>query len=60
MIFTLLTFYQQYQYQLSAAGYSIMGLATLFSSKSAVVPIIAMGTALEIVNLLVLVVSKLV
>src|SRR5210317_2040936 len=46
MIFTLLTFFSAISISIIAAGYSIMGLATLFSG--AVVPIIAMGTALEI------------
>ena len=46
MIFTLLTFFSAISISVIAAGYSIMGLATLFSG--AVVPIIAMGTALEI------------
>ena len=46
MIFTLLTFFSAIFISIFAAGYSIMGLATLFSG--AVVPIIAMGTALEI------------
>ena len=46
MIFTLLTFLSAISISVIAAGYSIMGLATLFSG--AVVPIIAMGTALEI------------
>ena len=46
MIFTLLTFLSAISISIIAAGYSIMGLATLFSG--AVVPIIAMGTALEI------------
>jgi len=46
MIFTLLTFFSAILISVIAAGYSIMGLATLFSG--AVVPIIAMGTALEI------------
>ena len=46
MIFTLLTFLSAISISVIAAGYSIMGLATLFSG--AVVPIIAMGTALEV------------
>ena len=46
MIFTLLTFLSAISISVIAAGYSIMGLATLFSG--AVIPIIAMGTALEI------------
>ena len=46
MIFTILTFLSAISISVIAAGYSIMGLATLFSG--AVVPIIAMGTALEI------------
>ena len=46
MIFTLLTFFSAISISVIAAGYSIMGLATLFSG--AVIPIIAMGTALEI------------
>ena len=46
MIFIILTFLSAISISVIAAGYSIMGLATLFSG--AVVPIIAMGTALEI------------
>jgi len=46
MIFMLLTFFSAISISVIAAGYSIMGLATLFSG--AVIPIIAMGTALEI------------
>jgi len=46
MIFTLLTFLSAISISVIAAGYSIMGLATLFSG--AVVPIIAMGSALEV------------
>ena len=46
MIFTILTFLSAISISVIAAGYSIMGLATLFSG--AVIPIIAMGTALEI------------
>ena len=46
MIFTSLTFLSAISISVIAAGYSIMGLATLFSG--AVIPIIAMGTALEI------------
>ena len=46
MIFTLITFLSAISISVIAAGYSIMGLATLFAG--AVVPIIAMGTALEI------------
>ena len=46
MIFTILTFLSAISISVIADGYSIMGLATFFSG--AVVPIIAMGTALEI------------
>ena len=46
MIFTVLNVLSAISISVIAAGYSIMGLATLFSG--AAVPIIAMGTALEI------------
>ena len=46
MFLTLLTFLSAISISIIAAGYSIIGLATLFAG--AVVPIIAMGTALEI------------
>ena len=51
MIFTLITFLSAISISVIAAGYSIMGLATLFAG--AVVPIIAMGTALEIGKLVI-------
>ena len=43
MFLTLLTFISAIAISLIAAGYSILGLATLFA-----VPIIAMGSALEV------------
>ena len=46
MFLTLLTFLSAISISIIAAGYSIIGLATLFAG--AAVPIIAMGTALEI------------
>jgi len=46
MFLTLLTFLSAISISIIAAGYSIIGLATLFAG--AVVPIIAMGTALEV------------
>ena len=46
MFIILLTFLSRYLYLLSAAGYSIIGLATIFAG--AYVPIIAMGSALEV------------
>ena len=46
MFLTLLTFLSAISISLIAAGYSIVGLATLFAG--AVVPIIAMGSALEV------------
>jgi len=46
MFLTLLTFLSAISISMIAAGYSIIGLATLFAG--AAVPIIAMGTALEI------------
>jgi len=46
MFLTLLTFISAISISVIAAGYSIVGLATLFAG--AAVPIIAMGTALEI------------
>ena len=46
MFLTLLTFITAISISAIAAGYSIIGLATLFAG--AAVPIIAMGTALEI------------
>ena len=46
MFLILLTFISAIAISLIAAGYSILGLATLFSG--AVVPIIAMGSALEV------------
>jgi len=46
MFLTLLTFLSAISISVIAAGYSIIGLATLFAG--AAVPIIAMGTALEI------------
>src|SRR6056300_268596 len=46
MFLTILTFLSAISISVIAAGYSIIGLATLFAG--AVVPIIAMGTALEI------------
>ena len=46
MFLTLLTFLSAISISIIAAGYSIIGLATLFAG--AVIPIIAMGTALEI------------
>ena len=46
MFLTLLTFLSAISISVIAAGYSIVGLATLFAG--AVVPIIAMGSALEI------------
>ena len=46
MVFLLLTFLSAISISVIAAGYSIIGLAAIFSG--AVVPIIAMGTALEV------------
>ena len=46
MFLTLLTFLSAISISVIAAGYSIVGLATLFAG--AVVPIIAMGSALEV------------
>src|SRR6056300_1404982 len=46
MFLTILTFLSAISISVIAAGYSIIGLATLFAG--AVVPIIAMGTALEV------------
>ena len=46
MFLTLLTFLSVISISVIAAGYSIVGLATLFAG--AVVPIIAMGSALEV------------
>ena len=46
MFLTLLTFLASISISVIAAGYSIVGLATLFAG--AVVPIIAMGSALEV------------
>jgi hypothetical protein len=46
MFLTLLTFLSAISISVIAAGYSIIGLATLFAG--AAVPIIAMGTALEV------------
>ena len=46
MFLTILTFLSAISISLIAAGYSILGLATLFAG--AAVPIIAMGSALEI------------
>jgi len=46
MFLTLLTFISAISISIIAAGYSIVGLATLFAG--AAVPIIAMGTALEV------------
>ena len=46
MFLTLLTFLSAISISIIAAGYSIVGLATLFAG--AVVPIIAMGSALEV------------
>ena len=46
MFLTILTFLSAISISIIAAGYSIIGLATLFSG--AVIPIIAMGSALEI------------
>ena len=46
MFLTLLTFLSAISISVIAAGYSIIGLATLFSG--AVIPIIAMGSALEV------------
>ena len=49
MFLTLVTFISAISISLIAAGYSILGLATLFAG--AYVPIIAMGSALEVGNL---------
>ena len=49
MFLTLLTFLSAISISVIAAGYSIVGLATLFAG--AVVPIIAMGSALEVCKL---------
>ena len=46
MFLTILTFISAISISLIAAGYSILGLATLFAG--AAVPIIAMGSALEV------------
>jgi len=47
MLFTIIiTFFSAISISIIAAGYSIVGLATLFAG--AVVPIIAMGSALEV------------
>ena len=46
MFLTLITFISAISISLTAAGYSILGLATLFAG--AYVPIIAMGSALEV------------
>src|SRR6056300_1535797 len=46
MFLTILTFLSAISISVIAAGYSIIGLATLFAG--AVIPIIAMGTALEV------------
>ena len=46
MFLTLLTFISAISISIIAAGYSIVGLATLFAG--AVVPIILMGSALEV------------
>ena len=46
MFLTFLTFLSAISISVIAAGYSIVGLATLFAG--AVVPIIAMGSALEV------------
>ena len=46
MFLTLLTFLSAISISVIAAGYSIVGLATLFAG--AVVPIILMGSALEV------------
>ena len=46
MLLIILTFLSAISISVIAAGYSIIGLATLFAG--AVVPIIAMGTALEV------------
>jgi hypothetical protein len=46
MFLTILTFLSAISISIIAAGYSIIGLATLFAG--AVVPIIAMGSALEV------------
>ena len=46
MFLTILTFISSIAISLIAAGYSILGLATLFAG--AAVPIIAMGSALEV------------
>ena len=46
MFLTILTFLSAISISVIAAGYSIVGLATLFAG--AVVPIIAMGSALEV------------
>jgi hypothetical protein len=46
MFLTILTFLSAISISIIAAGYSIIGLATLFAG--AVIPIIAMGSALEI------------
>ena len=46
MFLTILTFISAISISIIAAGYSIIGLATLFAG--AVIPIIAMGSALEV------------
>jgi hypothetical protein len=46
MFLTILTFISAISISIIAAGYSIIGLATLFAG--AAMPIIAMGSALEI------------
>jgi len=49
MLTIIITFLSAISISVIAAGYSIMGLATLFAG--AVIPIIAMGGALEVGNL---------
>ena len=46
MLTIIITFLSAISISVIAAGYSIMGLATLFAG--AVIPIIAMGSALEV------------
>ena len=46
MFLTLLTFISAISISVIAAGYSIIGLATLFAG--AFIPIVAMGSALEV------------
>ena len=50
MFTILITFLSAISISVIAAGYSIVGLSTLFAG--AVVPIIAMGSALEVGKLL--------